>query len=260
MRTTLIEELAVFAKNILHCVYVFAGFSLFFFSCGVTTVTVSGRTYRVPFPMERSFSVEAFSRMRDDLLPPGVQLVVTDPMNAFVSQILISLLLGAFVTFPFFLYRFVLYLRPALFPRERAMLLWSIVPSAALFFSGAAFAYLFLVPATFRVLYPYAVILGVVPFFSVNEFIYYVFSMAAVTGVMFLLPLFMAAASVAGIVPAAFWAEKWRYALVGCLVLSAVITPDGTGVTMALLFIPLAALYALGYFFASRLSKRYAVQ
>lgn len=254
---TLIEELAVFAKNILHCVYAFAAFSLFFFSCGLTTVTVSGREYSVPFPMERSFSVEMFTRMKADLLPPGVQLVVTDPMNAFVSQIVLSLFLGAFATFPFFLHRFILYVRPALFPRERMMLLLCIFPSAALFFSGAVFAYLFLVPATFKVLYPYAIVLGVIPFFTVNEFIYYVFSMAAVTGVMFLLPIFMALASFTGIVSSDFWADAWRYAVVLFLLLSAAVTPDGTGVTMILLFLPLAALYGLGYLLARHFSKRY---
>ncbi len=256
---TLIEELTVFAKSVLHCFYAFAAFSVLFFSCGLTDVSLFGRTYRVPFPMERSFSVEVFNRMRTDLLPAGVQLVVTDPMNAFVSQILLSLALGAFATFPFFLYRFVLYLRPALFPHERKMLLWCIFPSALLFFSGAAFAYFFIVPATFKVLYPYAVVLGVVPFFTVNEFIYYVFSMAAVTGVMFLLPLFMTAATLAGIVPAPFWGQQWRYAVVSSLVLSALVTPDGTGVTMVLLFVPLAALYVLGCFFANRLQGRYPV-
>lgn len=254
---TLIEELAVFARNILHCLYAFAGFSVLFFSCGLKTVTILGRTYRIPFPMERSFSVEVFNRMRADVLPQGVQLVVTDPMNAFIAQILLSLLLGAFATFPFFLYRFILYVRPALFPRERKMLLWCMLPSTALFFSGAAFAYLYLVPATFKVLYPYAVILGVTPFFTVNEFIYYIFSMAAVTGVMFLLPLFMVAASLMGIVPAAFWADKWHYAIVSFLLLSAAVTPDGTGVTMILLFIPLAGLYGLGYLLARYVSKRY---
>lgn len=254
---TLIEELAVFARHILHCLYAFAAFSAFFFSCGLMTVTVSGRQYSVPFPMERSFSVETFSRMKADLLPAGVQLVVTDPMNAFVSQVVLSLLLGALATFPFFLHRLILYVRPALFPRERMMLLLCIFPSTALFFSGVAFAYLYLVPATFKVLYPYAVILGVIPFFTVNEFIYYVFSMAAVTGVMFLLPLFMAALSFAGIVPAAFWADKWRYAVVCFLLLSAAVTPDGTGVTMVLLFLPLTALYGLGYLLARHFATGY---
>jgi sec-independent protein translocase protein TatC len=162
---TLIEELKVFALNILYCLYALTGFSLFFFSFGLRRVVFFGNAYFLPMPTENSFSVQAFNRMRHDLLPSGVQLVVTNPMSAFVSQILLSLFLGFMLTVPFFLYRILLYINPALFAHEKRMVVWSLLPSAFLFFSGSAFAYFFLVPATFRMLYPYAIVLGVVPVF-----------------------------------------------------------------------------------------------
>jgi len=252
---TLIEELRIFLKSILHWIYSFVGFSFFFFLFGFKTVTIWGKDYVLPMPDANSFSVQVFTKVRHDLLPPDVQLIVTNPMSAFVWQILLSMILSFLFTTPLFLYKIIMYLQPALLPNEKRAVLLSLLPFVFLFFSGCAFSYFFLVPATFRVLYPYATIIGAAPLFSIDEFIYYVFGLMIAVGVMFLLPLFMILLSVMGIIEAEFWRKKWRYALLFSLLLSAIITPDGTGVTMAMLFLPLAILYLLGYIFARKLSK-----
>jgi len=117
------------------------------------------------------------------------------------------------------------------------------------------FSFFFLIPATFKVLYPYAESINAIPFFSVDEFIYYVFGLMVTVGLIFLLPLFMVLLSLMGIIEASFWIKKWRPALLFFLVLSAIITPDGTGITMIMLFLPLASLYFMGCVFAKKLGK-----
>ncbi len=252
---TIIEELKIFLKSILHWVYYFIGFSFFFFLFGLKSVTILGKDYLLPLPDANSFSVQVFNKVRHDLLPLDVQLIVTNPMSAFVLQILLALLLSFLVTIPLFIYKIIIYLQPALLPYERKAVLWSLLPFVFLFFSGCAFSYFFLIPATFKVLYPYAIMIGAMPLFSIDEFIYYVFGLMIAVGAMFLLPIFMVLLSIMGIIDAEFWGSRWRYALLFSLLLSAIITPDGTGVTMIMLFLPLAILYFLGYIFASKLSK-----
>ncbi len=216
---------------------------------------IYGHEYLLPMPTENSFSVQIFNQVRYDLLPSGVQLITTNPMSAFVAQICFSMLLGFITTIPFFLYAFILYIKPSLFPYEKKIVMWSLFPFVMLFFSGALFSYFLLIPATFKVLYPYTTILGAVPLFSVDEFIYYVIGLMLAVGMMFLLPLFMIVLSTTGIIEASFWLKKWQYAFLFFLILSAIITPDGTGVTMIMLFLPLVGLYFAGYFFANKLSK-----
>ena len=252
---TLLEELKIFLKNILHWLYAFFFFSFFFFVFGIKEVAIFGKNYFLPLPTPNSFSAQVFNKIRYDLLPPGVQLVVTNPMSAFVSQILMSISLGFLFTLPFFIYKVILYIQPALLPQEKKAVLLSLLPFVCLFFSGCLFSYFFLVPATFKVLYPYATAIGATPFFSIDEFIYYVFGLMMAVGLMFLLPLFMVLLGLMGIIKAEFWGNKWRHALLFFLILSAIITPDGTGVTMVMLFLPLTALYFAGYFFAGRLSE-----
>lgn len=254
MAMVFLEELEIFIHSVLHWVYCFLGFSFFFFVFGLKEIVVFGKTYFVPLPTANSFSVQIFNVIRHNVLPSNVQLIATNPMNAFASQVLFSLLLGLFITAPLLVYKIVVYLYPALLPREKRLVVWSLIPLILLFFSGSLFSYFFLIPTTFTVLYPFATVMGAASFFSLNEFIYYVFGLIVGVGMVFLLPLLMILLSYLRIIDAEFWRSTWRHALLFFLILSAIITPDGTGVTMTMLFLPLVALYFGGYFFASRLS------
>ena len=224
------EEAREFIRNILTWLYFLLGFSFLFFL----------------LPIGHSFSVMVFEMIRQDLLPTGVQLMVTNPLSAFLAQMMVSLLSAFIVTLPILLYRMMRYFLPALFEKEKKVTIWILFPSILLFFAGCLFAYLFLVPVTFEVLYPYATAIGATPFFSVQEFISSVFGLMIVTGVMFLLPIFMALLNFLGVVNTDFWRSKWRYAILSFLIFSAIITPDGTGITMMVLVIPLSGLYGLG--------------
>lgn len=239
MPITILEEVKIFLKNIMHWIYAWLFLSFLFFI----------------FPTENSISVQFFIKIQSDLLPTGVHLVVTNPMSAFVSQILFSLLLSFIITFPFFLYKIIKYLSPALFRHEKKLVFQSLLPSVFLFFTGCVFSYYFLIPATFKILYPYAMAINATPFFGVDEFISSVLGLMIVTGVMFLLPVFMILLSLAGFVSSIFWKSKWRHAMMFFLIFTAVITPDGTGVTMMILFLPLMGLYLLGCVLTRRVDK-----
>lgn len=247
---TLLHELKIFVKSILFWIWSFLGFSFFFFAFGLKKLVIFGNNYFLPLPASNSFSAQFFNKIREDLLPSGVQLITTNPMSAFISQIWSSLLLSFLVTTPILIYQVIMYLQPALLPREKKAVLLSILPLVLLFLSGSLFSYFLLIPATFRVLYPYAANIGAVQFFSIDEFVYYVFGLTISVGTMFLLPIFMVLLSFMGIIEASFWKRQWRYAGLMFLILSAIITPDGTGVTMAILFFPLMGLYFVGYSFA----------
>ena len=199
------------------------------------------------WPFNNSLAVQTLSKIKIDLLPTNVQLIVTNPLSAFLTQMIIALLLAFIFTLPIFLYGLIRYLAPALVGRERRALGQVLLPSFLLFLGGCLFAYLFLIPATLKILYPYATDIGVTPFFALNEFVTLVFSLMIATGALFLLPVFMFLLSWAGLIRASFWRQHWRYAFLFFLIFSAIITPDGTGITMAMLCLPLMGLYLLGY-------------
>lgn len=253
---TILDELKIFLRSIRDWIISFSVASCFFFVFGLKKVVVFGANLLVPWPSDRSFSIIIFNKMRENLLPPGVDLITTNPMSAFTSQVLVSILLGFLLTTPLFLYKVIAYLHPALLPQEKKAVLLSLAPLVILFFAGSAFSYFFLIPATFKLLYPYAISIGAIPFFAIDEFIYYVCGLMVAAGMMFLLPLFMVLLSFMGIIDSHFWRKHWPTACLFFLIASAIITPDGTGVTMVMLFLPLLALYLMGCVAIEKFNKQ----
>ena len=250
-----LRELKIFTKHIVHWIIYFLGFSVFVGCFGLKKTVIFGKELLLFLPSDNSLTVQVFNKIRADLLPPDVKLMVTNPMSAFLAQILISMLLGFLMTLPIFIYEIIRYLRPALSPQERKAVMLSVLPLAFLFLFGSAYSYFFLIPTTFKLLYPFTTSLGAVAYFSVDEFVQYIFSLTITVGFMFLLPVFMALLSWLGIISAEFWKNKWRSACLFFLIGSAIITPDGTGITMIMLFIPLMALYLAGYACARKLER-----
>jgi sec-independent protein translocase protein TatC len=52
--------------------------------------------------------------------------------------------------------------------------------------------------------------------------------------------------SLTGLIGARFWLKNFRYALIAIVIFGAVITPDGSGLTMWFISIPMLLLYLLG--------------
>jgi sec-independent protein translocase protein TatC len=246
MAMQVIAELAEFFRVIRSWVYLWFLSAFVIFSLGLNWL--AWREYRIPIPSfeEVSLAAQILTHMTEFLVPQDVTLVATNPFSAFAAQVLVSALAALVITFPFLFVRVLAYLSPALYASERRGLMLTLGFASILFAGGCAFGYFIVLPTTLHFLYGYVGALGAVPFFSVTEFIALVVSFTFVAGVCFLLPIVMVCATVLGIVPHTFWWRSWRSALLLFLIASAIITPDGSGVSMVLLASPLSILYGVG--------------
>ena len=237
---TLLEELKVLRNTLLRVGACFLLCIVVFFS-----VPIAGET----------IAAHAIARVSQDLLPQGITLVVSSPLDAFVAEAVLAAELSLVLVVPLAaleLYRFV---APGLYPRERRMLALFLAISFLLMLAGAAFAYLFVLPAFFKGLFGFTPN-GVSPFFNLREVMSLVTGMLLTTSVLFLLPVCMSLLSWMGLVQSRFWTRYWRHAILLALVFSAIITPDGTGITMMLLALPVCGLYGLGALGARVLSRQ----
>lgn len=241
-----LEEAKELKNYLLSWLIVFFITSSLIFTLGFAKTEIFERDIYLPIFSSHSLAVMFFEAVTRDLVPEGVSLIATSPTSAFFSQMVIAFLGALILTFPLLLYKISRYLSPALYAREKRVVFKLLVPTTFLFLSGAIFAYFFLIPPTFKLLYSFNVVLGVAPFFAVTEFISWTLALMIATGIIFLLPIFMYLLSLLGVVPPHLWNEHWRSALITFLVISAMITPDGTGVTMILLSLPMALLYGAG--------------
>lgn len=249
---TLLQELKIFIKSIAPWIYSLIAFSIFFSLFGLHKTVIYGKSLILPTLSQESFSVQAFKMIERDFVPAGVQLIVTNPWSGFIVQLELVVVLALIATFPFLMYKIMRYSAPAFFQHERKAILKAVTMFTALFIIGGLFAYYFMIPLTFKFMYPFAASLGVVTFFSLDAFISWTISILVTTGVLFLLPIFMLVLSSLRIVNPDFWRKNRKFALLYLLIFSAVITPDRTGVTMVLLFAPLSVLYLGGSALAGR--------
>lgn len=230
--------------------------TLFIFSARFTVFNYHGYTFPLPTTAGDSYAVTAFTHLAHVLTPAGVPLVVVSPSAAFAALVLVAFLLGMAVTLPILLWQLVRYLAPALTQVERQNLRWFSAALLVLLAAGGYFSYAVVSPFTIRILYTFTEPIGVEPLLGVSELIATFLALTITTAVAFTVPVAMVLLTKIGLLSAAWWRQQSRYAVLGFLIVSAIITPDGTGVSMLLLAAPVTVLYGAGALVCGRLEQR----
>jgi sec-independent protein translocase protein TatC len=221
--------------------------------------------YPIPDPLN-NVALQLTSLMKDTLLPTGVKLIQIAPGQVFFAQVHISLLIGLICSLPIIIKETFGFISPAFDPSKnkdefqdeddvkkkglksfsRFGLFKVISPIVLLFILGVVFSYVFVIPFTLNFLYQYGESIGAETFLTVNDFITFVLQFVLGFGIAFQLPVIMYVLSLSGVTDYKFWLRNFRYAIIIISVFGAIITPDGSGVTMWFIALPMIALYAIG--------------
>ncbi|MDE0525368.1 MAG: twin-arginine translocase subunit TatC [Thaumarchaeota archaeon] len=210
--------------------------------------------YPAPQPLD-NIAAQITGHLRDALVPDTVQLIQTAPGEAFFAQIYIAALVGVAASMPLIVREAAAFIRPALEEREIHVSRAISLPAIGLFATGCLFSYYMVVPYILDFLYRYGESAGLVTFLNVIDFVTFVLQFLIAFGISFQLPLAMYAATMSGMVSPDFWKRNARYAIVAIVIFGAVITPDGSGVTMWFIAAPMIALYAAGTAFIMRRAR-----
>jgi len=194
--------------------------------------------------------------MRMTLVPENVDLIQTAPGQAFFAQMYVAALVGVVVGMPVIIKELVGFIKPALKENEINVSRSISLPASGLFIAGCVFSYNFVIPYMLDFLYRYGEGAGLITFLNVMEFVTFVLQFLLAFGFSFQLPLVMYAVSASGMVDADFWRKNIRYAIVIIVIFGAIITPDGTGVTMMFVAGPMIGLYAAGMIIIERRDRK----
>ncbi|WP_216328796.1 twin-arginine translocase subunit TatC [Deinococcus aestuarii] len=175
----------------------------------------------------------------------NVQLVTVNLTDQFLLSINLSFWAGLALALPLILWQVWAFIAPGLYPHERRWALPFIVGAGLSFVLGAAFGYTFVLPAMVRFLLDF---LGgaVEQMQSLSNYIGTVTTFLVAFGLAFELPILAVILTRIGLVNHVMLRRAWRIALVGVLLLAAVITPTPDPMNMLLVALPLYALYELG--------------
>jgi len=193
-----------------------------------------------------NISAQITHHMKMNLVPESVQLIQTAPGQAFFAQVYIAALVGVIVGMPVIITELVSFIKPALKENEVKISRNISFPALGLFIAGCVFSYYFVIPYILEFLYRYGESAGLVTFLNIMDFVTFVLQFLLAFGFSFQLPIVMYAVSASGMIDSGFWRKNIRYAIIVIVIFGAVITPDGSGITMWFVSIPMMVLYIAG--------------
>lgn len=174
---------------------------------------------------------------------PGIQLHVFSPAEVIRVYIKLSFLAGLIVGFPIVLYEAYAFVAPALDKRLRSRVVWYAIPSLFMSLLGITFCGLVVLPVVMRALLGLTQSSGLEGTYQLDPTIGFIVILLGIFAIMFQLPIVLALLGSVGLVNAKLLSDKWRHATLIIVILAGIAAPDGNPLTMALLALPLIALY-----------------
>lgn len=184
-----------------------------------------------------------------------LEIISIKMAGQFTMHILVSLLAGLVVAFPYVFYEFWSFVVPALHSREKRHARGAVFYSSFLFLTGVSFGYFIISPLTVHFLGSYSVSQEVTNQINLISYVSTLSSVVLASGVIFELPVLAYFLTKAGLITPDFMRKYRRHSLIVILVLSAIITPPDV-FSQILVAVPLIILYEVGIFISRRIVKR----
>ncbi len=181
-------------------------------------------------------------------------LVFLSPLSGFTTRISIASYAGIFLAIPVILWQLWKFIVPGLHPNEKKYAIPFILSAVFLFLLGAFIAYISLEPAlSFLISWAGK---GTTATFTVNDYVGFVGLMTAAFGIGLEFPLLLVFLMLVGVISYRTLLKNWRYAIVGIVVIAAVITPSGDPFSLFALATPMLILYFVAALVGMRIQKQ----
>jgi sec-independent protein translocase protein TatC len=202
---------------------------------------------------EHLFEILLYPLLR--VMPEGGKLIFTGIPEAFFTYLKVSFLAGILLASPVLLYQFWMFVAPGLYKKERRLLGPVIAVTSLFFIGGALFGYFVVFPSGFRFLLSFGTdYIRTLP--SMREYLGFSTKLLFIFGLVFEMPVLLAALARLGVVSVEYLKRNRKYAVILAFVVAAFLTPDV--VSMLLMAIPLMVLYEIGILGARLLCDRKA--
>lgn len=177
---------------------------------------------------------------------PAVTLSVTRPQDIFGLYMKVTLVASIFFSSPLVLIQAWLFISPGLYPHERRYAIPFVVSASMLFIAGGAFGYYIAFPTALRFLLDWIVASKLTPIIDAVEYFDLFFSIMVALGIVFQIPAIVFVLSRIGLVSARLLLRYFKHAVLGSVIIAAIITPTSDPGNMLVIAGPMIALYAIG--------------
>jgi sec-independent protein translocase protein TatC len=180
----------------------------------------------------------------------------TSSIEPFMVYLKVALYGGIFAAVPWVLFQLWQFVAPGLYRREKRLVIPFLFFGTLLFYAGAVFCYLVIMPAAFPAMAAIASDASLAPVLTMREQLSLVLAMMLGFGIVFEVPVVIAFLALVGLVDWRTLARYRRYAVILNVVAAAIITPTGDPLNLALMAVPMVVFYEIGILLARILGKR----
>jgi sec-independent protein translocase protein TatC len=183
-------------------------------------------------------------------------IIAGSPIAPLLTRIKIAGYVGIILAMPVLVWELWRFITPGLYPHEKRYAVPFTVGAVIFFIMGAAVAYISLTPAL-----TFLNAVGghnIKPVYNISDYLKLIVLMMIIFGVGFEFPVLLVALQVAGVVKPQQLSHARRWAIVGIVVVSAVITPSSDPFSMLALAIPLYVFFELAIVFGRVYNRRKA--
>ena len=177
------------------------------------------------------------------------ELTVLSVLGGFTIRFKVAFFFSLIICTPVIVWEVMGFFLPALKPSERRWVIPTVAAMILLFFLGMGFCYLVIQKPTIGWMVAQSrAFANVIP--GAEDFLNIMMLLEIGFGFAFQLPLIVFYLSILHLVPYKTFRSQWRYVYIVLLVISSVVTPDASPVTMILMFAALIALYEIALLIA----------
>lgn len=179
--------------------------------------------------------------------PTSFEIVNIDMAGQFLTHLKVSAILGFILSFPYIIWEIWRFIRPALYDEEKQYTRGIVVSASLLFFIGVLFGYFILAPLSINFFANYSVSSTVSNTIQLGSYISILSTIVLASGIMFELPIAVYILSKTGLLTPKNMREYRKHALVGILIIAAIITPADVW-TQLFVTIPVYGLYEISIY------------
>lgn len=173
----------------------------------------------------------------------------------FSMHIIVSLVAGIVIAFPYIFWEFWRFIVPALYDKEKQTASGAVFYTSLLFILGVAFGYYIIAPLSVNFLGNYRVSESVISAPTLRSYVQTITSVVLAAGIVFQLPILVYFLSKVGLVTPDFLKRYRRHSIILIVTLSAIITPPDV-FSQVLVALPLMVLYEIGIGISRRIMRQ----
>ncbi|MCS6822075.1 MAG: twin-arginine translocase subunit TatC [Microscillaceae bacterium] len=166
-----------------------------------------------------------------------------------------SLVVGLIIAFPYVFWQIWSFVKPGLYKNEQRITQRATFYVSTLFLLGVMFGYFLLAPLSINFLANYQVDVSITNQFDITAYVSTITTLVLGCGLVFQLPIIVYFLTRAEIITSKQMKKYRRHAIVGILIVAAIITPPDV-FTQILVAIPLTLLYEVSIFISQSIEKK----